>query len=114
MRNVPLLIAATQALPAAAMLEPVYFVTPSTLPVQVEPERETSPTAAERAPGSASEAAVAASKATALRGWYFMWGGFWVRGWSISAPPARRPERQAEESSRPALRRRRGKGAVGK
>src|SRR5262245_4164383 len=37
MLMVPELMAATQALAAAAMLEPVYLVEPSTLPVQVLP-----------------------------------------------------------------------------
>jgi len=37
MLMVPELMAFLQALAAAAMLVPVYFVTPSTLPVQVLP-----------------------------------------------------------------------------
>src|SRR5262245_60096523 len=41
MLTVPELMAATQALAAAAILVPVYLVVPSTLPVQVLPERVT-------------------------------------------------------------------------
>src|SRR6185369_15906213 len=58
----PELILATQALAAAAMLVPVYFVEPSTLPVHVLPDTVTSPVAANRdvVPMASNDIALAA------------------------------------------------------